>query len=290
MKKIPIRQLSTVHNEQSSGERFTIRRVQDIILFKEEKSIIQALHKHDFFFILALQKGKGLHEIDFVPYTVLDNSIFFLRPGQAHKLDLKPGCTGFIMEFNAEFYHPKDKASNQRLRRAGNKNYCKLETSRFKRLLAVLDDIFREYTERETGYQDIIRANLEIFFIEFIRQSPDPKSPIAVSNPYTQDRFEEFLELVDRHIATHKQVAHYAGLMNLSAYQLNEITKSSIGKTASELINEHIILEAKRYLLATPNQIKEIADLLGYEDRSYFIRFFRKHTGYTPEAFRHNSA
>jgi len=76
--------------------------------------------------------------------------------------------------------------------------------------------------------------------------------------------------------------------MNLSPYQLNEITKSSIGKTASELINEHIILEAKRYLLATPNQIKDIADHLGYEDTSYFIRFFKKHTGHSPEAFRHN--
>ena len=40
------------------------------------------------------------------------------------------------------------------------------------------------------------------------------------------------------------------------------------------MINEHIILEAKRYLLATPNQVKEIADQLGFEDPSYFIRFF----------------
>ena len=78
--------------------------------------------------------------------------------------------------------------------------------------------------------------------------------------------------------------------MNLSPYQLNEITKSAVGKTASELINDHIILEAKRYLLATPNQIKDIADMLGYEDVSYFIRFFKKHTGHSPESFRRNSA
>ena len=74
--------------------------------------------------------------------------------------------------------------------------------------------------------------------------------------------------------------------MNLSSYQLNEITKSTIGKTASALLTERIILEAKRYLLATPNQVKDIADMLGYEDVSYFIRFFKKHTGYSPEAFR----
>jgi AraC-like DNA-binding protein len=77
--------------------------------------------------------------------------------------------------------------------------------------------------------------------------------------------------------------------MNLSHYQLNEITKVTVGKTASELINEHIILEAKRYLLATSNQIKDIADHLGYEDVSYFIRFFKKQSGYSPESFRHRA-
>jgi AraC-like DNA-binding protein len=74
--------------------------------------------------------------------------------------------------------------------------------------------------------------------------------------------------------------------MHLSLYQLNEITKTSLGIKASDLINEQIILEAKRYLCATSSQVKEIADHLGFEDHSYFIRFFRKHTGYSPELYR----
>lgn len=61
--------------------------------------------------------------------------------------------------------------------------------------------------------------------------------------------------------------------MNVSPYPLNEITKKTVAKTASELIDEHIILETKRHLLATRIQIKDIADALGYEDVSYFIRF-----------------
>lgn len=285
MKKIPIRQLTTVQQELSSTGRFKIRRIEDIV---GENDLVQDLHRHDFFFILALRKGEGSHEIDFTPYKVLDNAVFFLRPGQVHQLALKAGCTGFLVEFNNEFYHPKDKSSNQRLRKAGNKNYCEFEQSRFNKLQAILTSMFHEYTTREEGYLDIIKASLDIFFIEFVRQSPHPKSGVINANSYIQERFEEFLELLDNHIATHKQVSQYTDLMNLSPYQLNEITKSFIGKTASELINEHIILEAKRYLLATPNQIKDIADHLGYEDTSYFIRFFKKHTGHSPEAFRHN--
>ena len=53
-----------------------------------------------------------------------------------------------------------------------------------------------------------------------------------------------------------------------------------------QLLNQQLVLEAKRNLLATTSQIKEIAFQLGYEDPSYFSRFFKKHTGHTPEDFR----
>ena len=285
MKKIPIRQIRLSEQELPSPERFKIRRVEDIL---GGNNLVHDLHRHDFFFILTIKNGKGDHEIDFTAYQVLDNSVFFLRPGQVHQLELDAGCTGYLLEFNAEFYHPQGKSSNQRLRKASNKNYCVLEASRFNKLQALLTSMFHEYTAREEGYRDVIKASLDIFFIEFVRQSPNPKGESTIANSYTQERFEEFLELLDRHIVTHKQVSQYTEMMNLSPYQLNEITKSSIGKTASELINEHIILEAKKYLLATSNQVKDIADHLGYEDTSYFIRFFKKHIGHSPEAFRHN--
>jgi len=285
MKKIPVRKINSADNEKSPSESFKIRKVQDVL---NREELFHELHRHDFFFIIALQKGTGTHEIDFITYEVSDNSIFIMRPGQVHQLQLSADAAGYIIEFNTAFYHSKDKLSTQRLRKASNKNYCKLEITRFEKLLDTVTNIFQEYTGREEGYQDVIRANLDIFFIEFVRQSPNPKGPSTNVNSYTQDRIEEFSELLQMHITSCKQVSQYTALMNLSPYQLNEITKATIGKTASVMINEHIILEAKRNLLATTNQIKEIADQLGYEDVSYFIRFFKKQTGYSPEAFRHH--
>jgi len=285
MKKIPIRQLGSVQHEYLSTGQFKIRKVEDLL---DREDLFHELHRHDFFFIIALQKGEGTHEIDFTTYTVSAHSVFIMRPGQVHQLQLKADSTGFIVEFSREFYHPKDKLSTQRLRKASNKDYCKLEKGRFEKLFTILTHIFQEYHEKEEGYLDAITTNLAFFFIEFIRQSPNPKGTVTAANPYSQDRLEEFMELMDNHIVTQKQVSQYSDLMNLSPYQLNEITKATVGKTASGLINDHIILEAKRYLLATTNQIKEIADQLGYEDASYFIRFFKKQTGYSPETFRHN--
>lgn len=283
MKNIPVRRIETLENEPAFAGRFKIRTVSDLL---GGRDLVHELHKHDFFFVLALQKGSGHHEIDFTDYTIHDHSIFILRPGQVHRLELQAGCTGFLMEFDASFYHPSDKISIQRLNRATNKNFCELEVGRFNKLMAVLAYIFNEYDSKQEGYIEIIKANLDIFFIEFIRQSRNPDNTSKSSNWYTQERFEEFIELVSSRIADFKQVSQYADLLNISTYQLNAITKASVGKSVSELINEQIILEAKRHLLATPNQVKDIADHLGYEDFSYFIRFFRKHTGYSPEAFR----
>ncbi|RYE59056.1 MAG: AraC family transcriptional regulator [Sphingobacteriales bacterium] len=280
---IPIRNIHST--KESSSGRFNIRKVEDIL---NGNDLQHNLHRHNFFFILAVQTGEGTHEIDFVRHAVVNQSVFLLRPGQVHQLQLKAGTKGYLMEFDNEFYHPTNESSKQRLRKANSKTFCQLDDKRFERLHAVLSTIFDEYTNQLEGYQDAVKANLEVFYIEYVRQSPEPKGNAKGVTSYVQERFDEFLELLETHIITHKLVSQYTDLMLLSQYQLNEITKASVGKTASELIDQHILLEAKRYLLATTKQIKDIAWDLGYEDISYFIRFFKKHTGHSPDAFRKN--
>lgn len=283
MKKIPIRYIKATQKEPVFSGSFSIRDVRELL---SGKDMVQELHRHDFFYMLALKKAAGNHEIDFAPYQVCDNSVFFMRPGQVHQLSLKAVSTGYLMAFKTDFYHPHEKASNQLVRKASNMNSYYPDANSFKKLLSILTDIFQEYTDKQESYQEVIKANLDILFIELARQQRKSLSKNVI--PYTQERLEEFLGLLETHISDHKQVSQYAGMLNLTPYQLNAITKATLGKTCSELINEHIILESKRYLLATSNQVNQIADHLGYEDVSYFIRFFKKQTGYTPETFRHN--
>lgn len=284
MKVIPVRHIVAARQENNTG-RFSIRSVQQLL---NGKDLVHDLHKHDFFFVLALHKGSGIHEIDFTPYDIHDNTIFILRPGQVHKLELSAGSTGFLMEFNLAYYQPKNTVTDQRWKKASAKNYCEVETARFNKLHTFLENIFDEFITKQDGYAEAIKANLDLFFIEYTRQSRYPQGITKTENGYTQDQFEELLLLLEKNISSMKSVSQYADLLSLSSYQLNAITKSSVKKTVSELINEQIILEAKRYLLATSNQIKEVADHLGYEDVSYFIRFFKKHTGHSPDIFRKN--
>jgi len=285
MKNIPLRHIKATQNESTFSERFSVRDIRDLLAGKD---LIQELHRHDFFFILALRKGMGNHEIDFTSYNVCDHSLFFLRPGQVHKLKLEAGSTGYLMQFNKEFYYSNDQASRQLLRKVSSKNLCQLDAKRIKKLLVILKYIFQEYVDKQEGYREVIKANLGIFFIELVRHRQNEASTSGGGTLYPQERTEELVELLETHISTHKQVSHYADMLHLSIYQLNAITKATLGKTCSELIDEFILLESKRFLLATSNQVTQIAYHLGHDDVSYFIRFFKKHTGHSPEAFRHN--
>jgi AraC family transcriptional activator of pobA len=283
MENIPIRHIIAGQSASDFSEGFSIRDLRDLLAGKD---MVQKLHRHDFFYILALKKGAGDHEIDFTSYEVCDNSVFFMRPGQVHQLTLKAGSTGFLVEFKTDLYYSHDKLSNQLLRKVSSMNHHHLDENRFKKIFSILTNIFQEYAGKQERYTEVIKANLHILFIELVRQ--ESNSPSNNVSPYTQERLEEFIKLLEIHISNRKQVSKYAAMLNLSPYQLNAITKETLGKTCSEVIDEYIILESKRYLLATSNQVNQIADHLGYEDVSYFIRFFKKHTGFSPEAFRYN--
>lgn len=281
MPKIPVRQIKDSFFE----EGFNVRKIEPLT---QDKDLIHGLHRHDFYFALFIKKGKGEHEIDFIKYEVGDYAVFFIRPGQVHQLRLDKGACGFMIQFTADFYSSKEIPAIQVLRKVSNKNYCQLSLTRFEYIFSLLQFIFQEFTQKQYRCKEAIRAYLDILFIALARQSPNPHKLPSETKLYAQERLEEFQDLLEKNICNKKQVSDYADMLAMTPYQLNAITKSTLQKTASELINEHIILEAKRLLIATSNQINKVADMLGYEDPSYFIRFFRKQTGLTPETFRQN--
>jgi AraC family transcriptional regulator, transcriptional activator of pobA len=204
MEKIPVRTIRAIPNASDVHESFSIREVGDLLAGQE---MVQPLHRHDFFFLLALKKGSGTHAIDFTSYEAGDNTVFLMRPGQVHWLVLKAGSTGYLMQFGPDFYAPHDPVARQLLRKANSSNHYQLDAHRFQKLLSILSSIFHEYTDQQERYQAVIQANLGIAFIELVRHCSQCSENQA--SPYRQERLEEFMDLLETHIFTHKQVAHY---------------------------------------------------------------------------------
>lgn len=250
MQHIPVR----------TSVNFAIRRISGL-------DMVQPLHRHDFYYLLALTTATGTHTIDFVPYAVHDHALFLLRPGQVHEIALSPDSTGYLLQFSPAF------APSPLLRTAARQNHYPLNTP-------IFENILEEFSAQKDNYEDVIKSYLHILFITLLR---------GQTTTLISDDLQTLQDLIEQHYTRYKQVSDYATLLHRSSYQLNSLTKQSLGKTCSTLINDHIILEAKKLLLATTQQINEIAWQLGYEDISYFIRFFKKHTGLTPAAFRQKS-
>lgn len=282
MKNIPIRNINPL-----SSNSYSIRDIAPLLV---ENDMVQELHRHDFFYILIIKKGSGHHEIDFTHYNITDYTVFVMRPGQVHYLNLKSKGTGYLIQFKTDFLYSHNNTSHNHLTKLIQYNTYHLEPEGFIKIEKILLEALAEYTEKIKGYDEVLKANLSIFLIELLRQRQEKVVAAQVSStPYAQEKLEQFLELVEANIVTHKQVSQYTELLHLSSYQLSTITKTLLDKTPSEIINNYIILEAKRQLLATSNQVSQIAYNLGYEDASYFTRFFKKHITVSPEVFRQNS-
>ena len=98
--------------------------------------------------------------------------------------------------------------------------------------------------------------------------------------------FNNFLRILDNNFRRPEGAEFYAEKLNMTARNLNLITRSVFGKSATEIIETRKLREARRLLLTTEKSVSEIGFELGYNEKSYFSRVFRKKTGATPTAFR----
>ncbi len=278
MEEIRIKKIEEPH---LSGN-FEITNLNEVL---KDRNMEEGLHRHDFYFLLILGHASGTHHIDFVDYPIVSNSVFLMRPGQVHELVLEKGSTGYLIVFDQSFYPHIHNYKKETLQKAVRNNFYLLNNA-IERLLSIADRIFHEHHEKQAQNDEAIQSYLHILFIELMRIAQESSSSSHLDHLKEHETLEQFVQLLESDISTNKQVNQYAEKLCISPYKLNSITKQFLAKTSSQLINEQILLEAKRLLLATSNQVNEIAFQLGYEDPGYFIRFFKKHTGHTPQAFR----
>ena len=281
MKDIPVRGMRARSAVQLS-DHFSIRTIEGTTAGTD---MVQPLHRHDHYFLLVLTQGSGIHTCDFRTHALRPHSMYVMRPRQVHSLHLKAGATGYFIQFNADFLATQEQGAQRILRRAGHMEAVHLAPERYQELLVLLHRIARECAAGREGHLHIVRAYLNAFLAELTLGVSAPAVGSGTKR-HAEERLDELLELIEMHVRDTKEVRAYAERMHLSTFQLNAIAKAGTGRTCSELITDQLILEAKRYLLATSDQVNQVADRLGYDDVSYFIRFFKKHTGRTPEAFR----
>jgi AraC family transcriptional activator of pobA len=265
--------------EQSS---FYIQSLKEHV---NEHDFISKPHKHDFYLILYITRGTGQHTIDFTTYEISPGIAFLMTPGQMHSWNLHEDIEGFIMFFSRNFYQMHLSGDNLvefPFYHSLNASPVVL-TGEDAMIGSVINEMHKEYQTSDEPDLRMLRAYLDLLLLKLAKVYQSKNDTPLNATTFKLRKLEQ---LIEKNFIRLKQPGDYADLMNLSPSYLNDICKQNSSKTLSELIQQRVLLEAKRLFAYTDQNVNEVASRLNFGSASYFTKFFRKHTGLTPEDFK----
>lgn len=125
-----------------------------------------------------------------------------------------------------------------------------------------------------------------ILAIDFARILEQHRFDIQRKGSTEKPHLRAFLALLEERYVECHSAGRYAAAIGLTTQHLNRLCQQVTGRTTSDIIQERLVLEAKRSLVYTRMSISEVAYSLGFADPAHFSRLFRKNTGLSPKAFR----
>nr|WP_255669551.1 helix-turn-helix domain-containing protein [Myroides oncorhynchi] len=260
----------------------------DITLFKhieKGRNDLLSPHKHDFYFIFFVEKGGGYHDIDFERLEVVDYQVFFLRPQQVHYWLLENHTVGFQLMFSPTILQSLNTTySPLAYFQLGAPNQMRLSKEAFEQYKTDLEEL-----EHRLGKDQIIDREISLLSFHLLLKHLHKHflSYHGAVNPQGIDKnIVQFEELLEIHFKEQSGVAFYAEKLKITPNYLNILCKKVLGTNAGSLVQNRLLLEAKRLLTTTNISVKEIAFSLSFNDTSYFNNFFKKQLGVTPGEFR----
>jgi AraC family transcriptional regulator, transcriptional activator of pobA len=248
-------------------------------------------HRHEYFEIIWLKNGAGIHHIDMIDHHYNGSVLFFLAPGQVHKITEHKKSQGYVLKFlPAVFKQERDFLDYVF-------DTCLFDTVKSCSVIGIpkqMDDIigelffrFREEFNKQQPDADIILSSYLKILTTLIRRIKNTylSEDRSINNPQ-YDLFRKFKIAVEHHYKTKHTVQDYAIHLKTQARTLNTVARKYSNKSALEFIQDRIILEAKRRLYHDNESIKELCYQLGFEDPAYFTRFFKKNVGIAPQHFK----
>lgn len=239
--------------------------------------------------VYFIPEGQGTFHADFGAFAFTGPVLLFSTPLQVIYIDDCRVTKSNIIQFHSDFYcieyHREEVACNGLL---FNNIYLdpvvvltEREAKIFELLLGQIDDEFNQPAPSDI----VLRAFLQLFLA---KASTIKMSAISsqLDKPEKDEQMERFRQLLDQHYLDLHKPSDYASLLAMSPDNLTRRCNKYFRKSPSQLIQERLILEAKKQLHLTRQSIKEIAYNLKFQDEFYFSRVFKKFTKVSPQTFR----
>lgn len=246
-------------------------------------------HSHpDHMQVLLVREGGGVIRMEESVLEIAPPAVMVIPAGIVHQIDFHAGTDGFVVTAALGCVKAASAGDPRLDTAAGRPAVYPLEGTGLN--IAAVEDSFawlhREFIWSAPGRRTAIMAQYMRILVVILRLSITRDDAGGAAFTRDHDLLVRYRALLEGHFRTMRNLGFYADALAVTRARLNAACKARAGKTASDLLHERIVMEAKRYLVYSESGVAQVAHMTGFDDPAYFNRFFTQRVGVSPGAFR----
>ena len=259
--------------------------------------------------ILICRKGKARLNVNYKDWELYEGAVITLFPNDVVELKVDGDCKSpetengdckspqtannfqaEILKYNPSLLREASLQLEQTVYSSLRKDRCRQDTPVVTNIINGMFSLLKVYFDQSecTCISQLVLCQLKAFFIgfhEYLQRNPQYR-PDEVKSYRVRELFNRFMMLLERDYKISRDVNYYAAQMNISSKYLTNIVNQVTGHTPKTIIGQYVILQLKLHLKRSTQSIKEMAWEFHFADVSFFCRYFKEHTGLTPQQIR----
>ena len=271
--------------------------------------------------ILICRKGKAMLNVNYKDWELYEGAVITLFPNDVVELKVDGDCKSpqtengdckspetetengdckspqtsnnfqaEILKYNPSLLREASLQLEQTVYSSLREDRCRQDTPVVTNIINGMFGLLKVYFDQSecTCISQLVLCQLKAFFIgfhEYLQRNPQYR-PDEVKSYRVRELFNRFMMLLEKDYKISRDVNYYAEKMNISSKYLTNIVSQVTGHTPKTIIDQYVILQLKMHLKRTTQSIKEMAWEFHFADVSFFCRYFKKHTGLTPQQIR----
>lgn len=244
--------------------------------------------------ILICRKGKATVNINYKEWHLHEEAVITVFPNDVVELKVKSEASLFdveMLKYNASLLREASLQLEQTVYSSLREDRCRQDTPVVTNIIDSMFALLKVYFNQSecTCISQLVLLQLKAFFVgfhEYLQRNPQNRPDDEVKSYRVRELFNRFMMLMERDYKLSRDVNYYADLMHITSKYLTNIVRQVAGHTPKTIIDQYVILQLKMQLQRSSQSIKEIAWEYHFTDVSFFCRYFKKHTGLTPQQMR----
>lgn len=240
--------------------------------------------------ILICRKGKAKLNVNYKDWELYEGAVITLFPNDVVELKVEETFQMEMLKYNPSLLREASLQLEQTVYSSLREDRCRQDTPVVTNIINGMFALLKVYFDQSecTCISQLVLCQLKAFFIgfhEYLQRNPQYR-PDEVKSYRVRELFNRFMMLLEKDHKISRDVNYYAEQMNISSKYLTNIVNQVTGHTPKTIIDQYVILQIKMHLKRTTQSIKEMAWEFHFADVSFFCRYFKKHTGLTPQQIR----